>query len=64
MGSFDAKCEICDEEKWIRTVCNCGICICEECIDDWWIYNDNMCYYCFNSQKEKKKNKILKKKII
>lgn len=55
MGSSDNKCEICDEKKWIRTVCDCGICICEECVDDWWIYNDDMCYYCFNSKKEKKK---------
>ena len=27
MGSFYDKYEICDEQKWIRVMCNCGICI-------------------------------------
>jgi hypothetical protein len=57
MGSFDATCEICDEKKDIRIECECGICICEDCRDDYWIDNDNMCYECSNKEKNNKLEK-------
>ena len=50
MGSFDGECEMCNEKKSIRIECNCGNCICEDCRDDWWIDNEDMCYYCFESK--------------
>ena len=44
MVSEESYCDYCDELKWIRFICECGKCICEECIE-------NLCIdyeYCIN----------------
>jgi hypothetical protein len=46
MGSFEARCAICDELKMIREQCEeCGQPICDECRDDHMI--DDLCEECF-----------------
>jgi hypothetical protein len=57
MGSFDGTCEFCVEKKQIRVECHCGVCICEDCRDDWWIDADSECHYCFECKQEEKEIK-------
>lgn len=52
MGSFEGLCDMCDEKKWIRLECKCGVCICEDCRDDYCV--EEMCYRCNEDEKTKK----------